>query len=209
MIIKSAEFTISANHLLQCPAEDIAEIAFAGKSNVGKSSLINMLLNRKNLVKTSSTPGKTQLINYFKINDTFYCVDLPGYGYAKVSKTQQEYWGKLISKYFQQRRQLLGVVHIVDCRHEPSTGDHQLHGWLAEMQIPNLIVASKIDKLNRDQWHQQQRKLMQWLNLDHKPLGHSTLKRIGGEEIWQVLEGWLAPAINKVNLNQIPPSDSN
>ena len=151
MKIRSAEFILSASSPWQFPAPTLPEIAFAGRSNVGKSTLINSLLNRKKLVKTSSTPGKTQLINFFKINDAFHFVDLPGYGFAKVPENVRQQWQRLIEAYLQERECLRNVVLIVDSRHGPTAQDRQLKEWLDYYERPVLIVASKIDKLKRGQ----------------------------------------------------------
>ena len=151
MKIHSAEFLLSASTIRQFPAATLPEIAFAGRSNVGKSTLINSLLSRKKLVKTSGTPGKTQLINFFKVNDQFYFVDLPGYGYAKVPESVQRKWQKLVEAYLSERETLRSVVLIIDCRHNPTIQDRLLLEWLEYFQRPSLIVASKIDKLKRGQ----------------------------------------------------------
>ena len=151
MKIHSAEFMLSASKISQFPAGEHPEIAFAGRSNVGKSTLINSLLNRKKLVKTSATPGKTQLINFFKINEKFYFVDLPGYGYAKVPESVKRKWQNLVETYLSERKNLKKVVLIIDCRHNPTLQDRQLLEWLEYYQRTSLIVASKIDKLKRGQ----------------------------------------------------------
>jgi GTP-binding protein len=135
--------------LKQLPVENRPEIALVGRSNVGKSSLINRLCNRRNLAKSSSTPGKTRTINYYLVNNQWYMVDLPGYGYAKVSKQERARWGKMIESYLSQRRQLKGVLHILDIRHPPSHDDILMKEWLSHQQIPVLIVATKADKISR------------------------------------------------------------
>ena len=155
MKITSAELVISAAAPKQFPPTKVPEVAFAGRSNVGKSTLINSLLNRKNLVKTSSTPGKTQLINFFRINQSFHCVDLPGYGFAKVPEPIRRSWRALIEAYLAGREPLRGVVLIIDIRHGPNAQDRQLLGWLVHHQLPVLVVASKADKLSRGRQVQQ------------------------------------------------------
>ena len=187
MKIHSAEFILSAASPWQFPVPSLPEIAFAGRSNVGKSTLINSLLNRKKMVKTSSTPGKTQLINFFKINNEFYFVDLPGYGFAKVPESVRKKWRSLIEAYLQERETLRNVVLIVDCRHNPTAQDRQLKEWLDYYQRPVLIVASKIDKIKRGQVQKQLKQIKQDLSLDKTPLMHSSLEKGRREEIWEYL----------------------
>ena len=187
MKIRSAEFVLSASSPWQFPAPTLPEIAFAGRSNVGKSTLINSLLNRKKLVKTSSTPGKTQLINFFKINEAFHFVDLPGYGFAKVPENVRSQWQRLIDAYLQERESLRNVVLIVDSRHGPTAQDRQLKEWLDYYDRPVLIVASKIDKLKRGQIQKHLKIIRQDLKLDSTPLAHSSLEKGRREEIWRNL----------------------
>ncbi len=151
MKLNNPTFLLSVHSLKQLPVEEFPEIAFAGRSNVGKSSLINSVLSRKNLVKVSGRPGKTQGLNYFLIGGDVYFVDLPGYGYAKVSKGMQEGWQKLITTYLQSRKTLACVVVILDIRHPAKQQDTQLLSWLHQMRIPTLPVYTKIDKLSRNQ----------------------------------------------------------
>ncbi|WP_053404017.1 ribosome biogenesis GTP-binding protein YihA/YsxC [Persicobacter sp. CCB-QB2] len=146
MKIKSANFVISNTDISKCPKADKAEFAFIGRSNVGKSSLINCLTERKSLAKTSSTPGKTQLINHFEINNNWYLVDLPGYGYAKVSKTSRSKWGKMIEEYLKKRENLLCTFVLVDSRHEPQKVDMEFMNWMGENSIPFVIIFTKSDK---------------------------------------------------------------
>ena len=147
MKIKSAEFVISNQDVNKCPNNNIPEYAFIGRSNIGKSSLINMLTDRKSLAKTSGRPGKTQLINHFIINKNWYLVDLPGYGYAKVSKSSKKIFQKFITAYFEQRKQLVSAFVLVDIRHEPQPIDLKFMEWLGENFIPFSIVFTKADKL--------------------------------------------------------------
>ena len=191
MKIRSAEFILSASSPWQFPPPTLPEIAFAGRSNVGKSTLINSLLNRKKLVKTSSTPGKTQLINFFNINDKFHFVDLPGYGFAKVPENVRKQWQRLIESYLQERESLRNVVLIVDSRHGPTEQDRQLKEWLDYYERPVLIVASKVDKLKRGQIQKHLKIIRQDLALDTTPLAHSSLERGRREEIWKNLNPWL------------------
>lgn len=147
MLIKSAEFVVSNQDVAKCPNTQIPEYAFIGRSNVGKSSLINMLTNRKNLAKTSGKPGKTQLINHFIINKNWFLVDLPGYGYAKVSKSTKKVFQKFITAYFENRKQLVSAFVLVDIRHEPQPIDLEFMQWLGEHAIPFSIIFTKADKL--------------------------------------------------------------
>lgn len=147
MKIKSADFVVSNSDVLKCPNEPLPEYAFIGRSNVGKSSLINMLTNRKNLAKTSGKPGKTQLINHFKINGNWFLVDLPGYGYARVSKNEKKTFQKYITDYFSKRKQLVNAFVLVDVRHEPQPIDTEFMEWLGTNLIPFSIVFTKADKL--------------------------------------------------------------
>ena len=151
MKIKSADFVISNTDIEKCPKERIPEYAFIGRSNVGKSSLINMLTGRKSLAKTSGKPGKTQLINHFKINDNWFLVDLPGYGYAKVSKKNRSIFAKFIYEYLEKRENLICTFVLVDSRHEPQKIDMLFMEWLGQNQIPFVIVFTKMDKLSSSQ----------------------------------------------------------
>jgi len=147
MKIKSAEFIMSNSDVAKCPKDKFPEYAFIGRSNVGKSSLINMLMQRKNLAKTSGRPGKTQLINHFIINKNWYLVDLPGYGYARVSKSSKKVFQKFITHYFNKREQLILAFVLIDCRHEPQKVDLEFMQWMGENQIPFCIAFTKADKL--------------------------------------------------------------
>ena len=151
MKINSAEFVISNTDIKKCPKERIAEYAFIGRSNVGKSSLINMLTNRKSLAKTSGRPGKTQLINHFKINDNWFLVDLPGYGYARVSKKDRSIFAKFIYDYLEKRENLICTFVLVDSRHEPQKIDMMFMEWLGNKGIPFVIIFTKMDKLSSSQ----------------------------------------------------------
>ncbi|MFI8378602.1 ribosome biogenesis GTP-binding protein YihA/YsxC [Leeuwenhoekiella sp. NPDC079379] len=147
MRIKSAEFLVSNSNVAKCPQNKMPEYAFIGRSNVGKSSLINMLTDRKNLAKTSGRPGKTQLINHFVINETWYLVDLPGYGYARVSKKAKKEFQKFITQYFEEREQLVSAFVLIDCRHDPQPIDKEFMEYMGEKQIPFSIIFTKADKL--------------------------------------------------------------
>lgn len=147
--IKKAEFVGCFVDMHSLPAGNAREIAIVGRSNVGKSSLINRLANRKNLAKSSSTPGKTRTINYYNINDAFYLVDLPGYGYAKVSKAEQAKWARMIELYMKERQQLYAIIQLVDIRHPPASNDLLMHEWLSGLSLPYMVIATKADKLSR------------------------------------------------------------
>ena len=187
MKIISADFLESAAAVKQFPATTIPEIAFAGKSNVGKSTLINSLLVRKKLVKTSSTPGKTQLINFFVINGKFHLVDLPGYGFAKVPASVQAQWAKLIDSYLSERRTLRAVVLIIDVRHGPSAADKQLKKWLDHYGIPTIVIANKIDKLKRSQHGKYIKAVKTGLDMKDQPIPHSALDKTGREDVWSAI----------------------
>ena len=165
MKILSAEFVLSAREPVHYPPALLPEIAFAGRSNVGKSSLINTLVKRKGLARTSNTPGRTQEINFFAVNDRFAFIDLPGYGYAKVPEKIRSHWGPMIETYLSQRETLRLVVLILDIRRDPSEEDRQLIGWLQYYRLPFLIVLTKIDKVSRGQRAERQRRITEALEL--------------------------------------------
>ncbi len=189
MKIRSAEFVISAVSQKQYPQDGLVDIAFAGRSNVGKSSLINMLLNRKKLARTSSVPGKTQTINYYKINEEYYLVDLPGYGYAKVSKKSQEQWGKIIEGYLTNRQNLLEVIQLVDIRHKPTAQDKQMYEWIKYYGFKGIVVATKLDKLKRSQRNKHINLIRKELRLtkDDILIPVSSTNREGKKELWDTI----------------------
>lgn len=195
MIIKDAVFMGSFVKNEQYPVADMPEIAVAGRSNVGKSSLINTLLNRKKLAKTSSTPGKTRTINFYKINQQFYLVDLPGYGYAKVSKRERESWGGMIGNYLSQRSSLQEVVLLVDCRHDPSGEDKQMYEWIQKHGFGSVVIATKADKLSRSKLTQQLRRIRNLLGMPQEALilPVSSLKKEGVEPAWEALAAYVTP----------------
>lgn len=165
MIIKNSEFVISAVSKKQYPAEGLPEIALAGRSNVGKSSLINKTINRKNLARTSGKPGKTQTLNFYRINEEFFFVDLPGYGFAKVSQKVKDQWAKFIEEYLSEREELKGVIQIVDLRHPPTQDDVIMYEWLQHFQLPTLVVTTKADKISRGQWQKHLKQIKEKLKL--------------------------------------------
>ncbi|MDB4868667.1 MAG: YihA family ribosome biosis GTP-binding protein [Cohnella sp.] len=190
MKIKQSEFVISAAGESQFPEDGLPEVALAGRSNVGKSSLLNRLLLRRNLARTSSQPGKTQTLNYYRINEVLYFVDFPGYGYAKVSKTQREAWGKLAERYLRDRKQLKLVLQLVDLRHPPSAEDRSMFEWLFHYGIPMCVVATKADKISRNQMPKHAKVVRQTLGMPgHVPLLiFSSETGQGREELWSLIE---------------------
>ncbi|QRN86097.1 YihA family ribosome biogenesis GTP-binding protein [Clostridia bacterium] len=152
MIIKSAEYICTAVYEEQYPEHDLPEIAVVGRSNVGKSSLINRIANRKHLARTSGKPGKTRTINFFMMNEAFYLVDLPGYGYAQVPKEMKKQWGQMINTYLERRRNLIATVLLVDMRHKPSVEDIQMYSWLQNTHPQVIIACTKADKISRGKW---------------------------------------------------------
>ena len=167
MIVKNAEFVISAVGPKQYPDDYLPEIALAGRSNVGKSSLINKFINRKNLARTSSKPGKTQTLNYYRINgNQFYFVDLPGYGFAQVSQSVKEKWGHFIEAYLVERENLCGVIQLVDLRRPPSKDDIAMYDWLMQLHKEVLVVATKCDKVSKGQWQKHIKQVREGLKAD-------------------------------------------
>lgn len=185
MEIKKAEFVISAVNKAQYPGDGRPEIAFVGRSNVGKSTLINTLTNRRKLVKVSSTPGKTRLINFFLINDNMYFVDLPGYGYAKVSKKEKENWGYIMEQYLVERDQLKKIVLLVDSRHKPTGDDINMYNWIKHYNYEVLVVGTKLDKLKRNDINKNKKIIRDTLKMDKddKILLISSLNKEGKEEV--------------------------
>jgi GTP-binding protein len=190
MIIKSVNLETVCGITSVLPVNDKPEVAFAGKSNVGKSSLINALMNRKSLARTSSQPGKTQTINFYNINDELYYVDLPGYGYAKVSGTTKEKWGKMIEKYLRTSKQLKIVFLLLDIRHEPSANDKNMYDWIVYQGFHPIIIATKLDKINRSQKDKQIKIIKEGLDVvaGTKILPFSSLTKQGRDEIWDCIE---------------------
>lgn len=192
MKIVSAEFVKSAFSEADLPREGLPEIAFLGRSNVGKSSLINALLQRRGLARTSNTPGRTQSLNYFLINERFYFVDLPGYGYARVSKEMRRAWGEFITNYLAKRASLVLSIHIVDSRHEPTQLDAQLHEWLGAFSKPFLTVATKSDKLSHNELGKSLARAARTLYGDEargadKIIAFSAETRRGRDQIWRAI----------------------
>ena len=187
MKVTSAEFLKSAFKEADWPRDSKPEIAFLGRSNVGKSSLMNSLLGVRGLARTSSTPGRTQALNFFLINDSFRFVDLPGYGYARAPKDVRAKWSAAAENYLAKRNQLVLSIHIVDSRHEPTKQDLQLHEWLEHHQRPHLIVATKSDKLSNNELRKNINRAARALNFD-RILAYSATTRRGRDEVWKAIE---------------------
>mgnify|MGYP001552515447 CR=1 FL=1 len=192
MIISEIAFVGSFEHESQCPTSHLPEYAFIGRSNVGKSSLINALTGRKALARISSTPGKTQLLNFFEINQEWYLVDLPGYGYAKISKSKRKKWRSMIERYLLLRQDLCCVFQLIDARHPLQSNDLEFMNWMGEHKIPFVIAFTKVDKLKKSEVHGKVRGILQSLSEHWDPLPHhfitSAEKRIGTEEILDFIE---------------------
>ena len=190
MVIKNVSLETVIGVTSKIPDNQMPEIAFAGKSNVGKSSLINALTNRKSLARTSSQPGKTQTINFYNINDELYFVDLPGYGYAKVSQQEKEKWGKMIEKYLHRSKVLQAVFLLVDIRHEPSANDKQMYEWIMANGYHPIVIATKLDKINRSQVAKQVKIVKQGLGVDKDTIviPFSAETKQGREEIYDLID---------------------
>jgi GTP-binding protein len=190
MKVNQAEFVISAVGPGQYPEDALPEIALAGRSNVGKSSLINRLISRKNLARTSSQPGKTQTLNYYRINEDLYFVDLPGYGYAKVSKSQRATWGKFIEGYLKNRETLRFVLQLIDLRHPPTRDDIAMYDWLKHIGLKVVVVTTKADKIPKGKWQQHLKIVKETLNKapDDEIILFSSETGMGKDELWAVIE---------------------
>jgi GTP-binding protein len=198
--VKQSEFVTSAVRKDQYPKDARPEIAFVGRSNVGKSSLINSITNRRHLAKVSGVPGKTRLVNFFLINNSFYLVDLPGYGYAKVSKSEKESWGKIIETYLIEREPLKRVVLLVDCRHKPSADDQMMMDWIRHFGYNIIVIGTKSDKLTKNELRKSELVIRETLKLnkDDKLMFFSSLKKEGKDELAQELfEGLLQDNIDE------------
>ena len=193
MIIKKAELEAVAVKPSQYPADNLTEIAFAGRSNVGKSSLLNLLTNRKSLARVSGSPGKTRTINFYKINDSFRIVDLPGYGYAKASKSLTQGWGEMMEKYLENRQNLKIVVQLIDIRHEPSKQDVQMYEYLKYYGLDGLVVLTKADKVSRNELNKNTAMIRKSLGLgpDDLTIPVSALKRTGYDKLLTVFDSLL------------------
>ena len=190
MIIKSINLETVSGITSTFPENRKPEVAFAGKSNVGKSSLINALMNRKSYARISATPGKTQTINFYNINDRLYLVDLPGYGYAKVSEKEKAQWGRMIERYLHASTQLKAVFLLIDIRHEPSANDKMMYKWIVEQGYEPVIIATKLDKIKRSQVQKHVKMLKEGLGLvpGTKIIPFSSVTKQGRDEIWELIE---------------------
>ena len=194
MIVHSASFITSAPALASCPPSEWPEIAFDGRSNVGKSSLINCLLNRKGLVRTSSTPGRTQLLNYFAINEALYFVDLPGYGFARAPRSVREKWQPMVHGYLHGRESLRAVVWLLDVRRDPSKEDLEFLDWLEETEIPTIPVITKVDKVSKNELGRSLAKIASATGLEKELLTpFSVQTRQGHKEVWELISMSLDP----------------
>lgn len=189
MKIKEAEIVISAAKEAQFPQVPFPELALSGRSNVGKSSFINKVLTRKNLARTSQKPGKTQTLNFYLINNRFHFVDVPGYGYAKVSKKEREAWGKLLEHYFQTREQLRGVVQLVDSRHQPTKDDAAMYNWFKHHEIPVIIIGTKADKIAKGKQQKHAKQIRETLGIigDDTLILFSAETGLGKEDAWKAM----------------------
>ncbi|MCA1031951.1 ribosome biogenesis GTP-binding protein YihA/YsxC [Bacillus timonensis] len=193
MKVTKSEIVISAVKPEQYPDDSLPEFALAGRSNVGKSSFINKIIQRKSLARISSKPGKTQTLNFYIINDILYFVDVPGYGYAKVSKKEREAWGKMIETYITKREQLRAVVLIVDLRHSPTDDDVLMYDFLKHYAIPTIVIATKADKIPKGKWEKHLKVVKETLNMD--PDDHlilfSSETGLGREKVWSTLKSYM------------------
>ena len=196
MVIKNVNLEIVCGVTSKVPDTAYAEVAFAGKSNVGKSSLINALMNRKALARTSAQPGKTQTINFYNINDAMYLVDLPGYGYAKASEEVKAKWGKMIENYLHTSKQLKAVFLLIDIRHDPSANDKMMYDWIVSNGYKPVIIATKLDKLKRSQIQKHVKMVREGLGLEKEDvlIPFSAETKQGRDEIWALIESLQNPA---------------
>ena len=190
MKVHNVEMVISAVRPDQYPADGLPEFALAGRSNVGKSSFINRMIGRKALARISSKPGKTQTLNFYKIEEQLFFVDVPGYGYAKVSKTEREAWGKMIERYFTGRQELKAVVQIIDLRHPPTADDRMMYDFLKHYNIPCIVIATKADKIPKGKWDKHKKIVKETLEMEKSDslIVFSSETGLGFEEAWKTIE---------------------
>lgn len=191
MVIKTVNLETVCGVTSTFPDHELPEIAFAGRSNVGKSSLINAIMNRKNLARTSAQPGKTQTVNFYNVNDAFYLVDLPGYGYATANRQVKEQWGKMIERYLHRSGKLKAIFLLLDIRHAPSANDLEMYRWIVHYGYRPVIIATKLDKIKRSQVARQVKQLREGLGAEQETvvIPFSTLSKQGREEIYALLDG--------------------
>ena len=199
MIIKSVNLETVCGITSKLPDNTLPEVAFAGKSNVGKSSLINALMNRKALARTSAQPGKTQTINFYNINDAMYLVDLPGYGYAKASEEVKAKWGKMIENYLHTSKQLKAVFLLIDIRHDPSANDRMMYEWMVYQGFAPIIIATKLDKIKRSQIQKNVKAIREGLNVQPGTtiIPFSAETKQGRDEIWELIDSFVLPQEEK------------
>ncbi|MCR5373913.1 MAG: ribosome biogenesis GTP-binding protein YihA/YsxC [Lachnospiraceae bacterium] len=199
MKIKNVALETVCGVTSKLPDNKLPEVAFAGKSNVGKSSLINALMQRKALARTSAQPGKTQTINFYNVNDEIYFVDLPGYGYAKVSQTEKEKWGKMIEKYLHTSKQLKAVFLLIDIRHDPSANDVNMYEWMKYQGFAPIVIATKADKINRSQLSKQLKVVRTGLKMDKGGIliPFSAETKAGRDEIYEIIDSIISES-NKI-----------
>lgn len=199
MVIKNVNLEIVCGVTSKVPDTAYAEVAFAGKSNVGKSSLINALMNRKSLARTSAQPGKTQTINFYNINDAMYLVDLPGYGYAKASEEVKAKWGKMIENYLHTSKQLKAVFLLIDIRHDPSANDRMMYEWMVYQGFAPIIIATKLDKIKRSQIQKNVKAIREGLNVQPGTtiIPFSAETKQGRDEIWKLIDSFVLPQEEK------------
>ena len=195
MVIKSVNLETVYGITSKIPDNEFPEVAFAGKSNVGKSSMINALLNRKSLARTSAQPGKTQTINFYNVNDAMYLVDLPGYGYAKTSASEKEKWGKMIENYLHTSKKLQAVFLLIDIRHDPSANDKMMYDWMVYQGFTPIIIATKLDKIKRSQIQKNVKAIREGLKV--KPgtviIPFTSETKQGRDELWEVIDSFVLP----------------
>ena len=199
MVIRNVNLEIVCGVTSKVPDTAYAEVAFAGKSNVGKSSLINALMNRKALARTSAQPGKTQTINFYNINDAMYLVDLPGYGYAKASEEVKAKWGKMIENYLHTSKQLKAVFLLIDIRHDPSANDRMMYEWMVYQGFAPIIIATKLDKIKRSQIQKNVKAIREGLNVQPGTtiIPFSAETKQGRDEIWKLIDSFVLPQEEK------------
>ncbi len=201
MIIKNVELETVCGVTSKLPENTLPEVAFAGKSNVGKSSLINGLMNRKSLARTSAQPGKTQTINFYNINGEMYLVDLPGYGYAKIAESEKKKWGAMIENYLHSSKQILAVFLLIDIRHAPSENDRMMYEWMVYQGFAPIIIATKLDKIKRSQVQKNVKIIREGLKVEPgtKVFPYSAMTKQGREEIWEYMDALVLEAAEKKN----------
>ena len=199
MVIRSVNLETVCGITSKIPDNPFNEVAFAGKSNVGKSSMINALLNRKSLARTSAQPGKTQTINFYNVNDAMYLVDLPGYGYAKTSASEKEKWGKMIENYLHTSKKLQAVFLLIDIRHDPSANDKMMYDWMVYQGFTPIIIATKLDKIKRSQIQKNVKAICEGLNVQPGTtiIPFSAETKQGRDEIWELIDSFVLPQEEK------------